>query len=147
MSYVLVQNDEILEYPLYEGDIKLRFPNSSFPIPFTPPENYFFVEETPSPEYDYTKNIVEGTPEKIDGKWYRTWKYVDASPEEIQKRIEYKALEVRNQRNKLLLECDWTQLPDSPVDSNVWKEYRQLLRDITTQEEFPWQVNWPEKPN
>ena len=147
MSYVLVQNDEILEYPLYEGDIKLRFPNSSFPIPFTPPENYFFVEETPSPEYDYTKNIVEGTPEKIDGKWYRTWKYVDASPEEIQKRIEYKALEVRNQRNKLLLECDWTQLPDSPVDSNVWKEYRQLLRDITAQEEFPWQVNWPEKPN
>jgi len=49
---------------------------------------------------------------------------------------------VRAQRNKLLAECDWTQLPDAPVDAAVWAVYRQALRDITTQAN-PFKLSWP----
>ena len=53
---------------------------------------------------------------------------------------------VRNDRNKRLADCDWTQLPDAPVDTAVWATYRQELRDLTAQEGFPWEVVWPEAP-
>jgi hypothetical protein len=36
---------------------------------------------------------------------------------------------MRGERNRLLSECDWTQLPDSNVDKTAWAEYRQALRD------------------
>ena len=54
--------------------------------------------------------------------------------------------EVRNKRNKLLAECDWTQLPDAPVDQTAWAAYRQALREVTDQEGFPANVIWPIKP-
>ena len=42
---------------------------------------------------------------------------------------------------------DWTQLKDIPDNiSSSWAIYRQQLRDITNQENFPWQVVWPIKP-
>ena len=37
---------------------------------------------------------------------------------------------VRFYRNSLLLWTDFTQLPDSPVDSAPWAAYRQALRDF-----------------
>jgi len=36
---------------------------------------------------------------------------------------------MREQRNALLKESDWTQVADSPVDKQAWAEYRQQLRD------------------
>jgi len=53
---------------------------------------------------------------------------------------------VRSDRNKRLAECDWTQLADSPVDKTVWETYRQALRDVPSQQGFPWEVTWPEEP-
>lgn len=39
--------------------------------------------------------------------------------------------DIRNERNKLLNESDWTQLPDTKVkDPVAWLEYRQELRDL-----------------
>jgi hypothetical protein len=59
------------------------------------------------------------------------------------------AAAVREDRDKRLADTDWTQLIDSPFsnDTNgVWQAYRQALRDIPSQEGFPWDVTWPEKP-
>lgn len=59
------------------------------------------------------------------------------------------AARVRQERNKLLAESDWTQLIDSPFsnDSNgVWQAYRQALRDVPNQEGFPFDIEWPQKP-
>jgi hypothetical protein len=55
---------------------------------------------------------------------------------------------VRMNRDTRLLESDWTQLPDSPVDSSVWATYRQALRDITTHANFPnlEESDWPVAP-
>lgn len=54
--------------------------------------------------------------------------------------------EVREKRNQALKDCDWTQVADAPVDQAAWAEYRQSLRDITTQTGFPWTVEWPVAP-
>lgn len=51
---------------------------------------------------------------------------------------------IRAERNNLLADCDWTQLPDAPVDTAAWAVYRQALRDITTQTD-PFNIVWPER--
>jgi hypothetical protein len=53
---------------------------------------------------------------------------------------------VRQKRNELLAQSDWTQVLDAPVDQGAWATYRQALRDITKQEGFPKEVQWPEAP-
>lgn len=69
--------------------------------------------------------------------------------EEIEQMNNNQASNVRSERNRLLAESDWTQMPDVPMGSeqkNQWGSYRQSLRDITQQAEFPWNVIWPSKP-
>ena len=59
------------------------------------------------------------------------------------------AEEARAQRDKLLLETDWTQVLDAPISAEsreAFRVYRQALRDITEQPGFPEVIEWPEKP-
>lgn len=51
----------------------------------------------------------------------------------------------KEERNRLLSESDWTQMPDAPTDKAAWAVYRQALRDITKQPSWP-EVDWPQKP-
>lgn len=53
--------------------------------------------------------------------------------------------EIRTQRNERLAACDWTQLPDAPVNVLPWAIYRQALRDITQQTD-PFNITWPQEP-
>jgi hypothetical protein len=65
--------------------------------------------------------------------------------EERQVVVDNQWVVIRNQRNRLLLESDWTQLSDSPADKTAWAVYRQALRDITQQSD-PFNLIWPQKP-
>jgi hypothetical protein len=105
----------------------------------------YVVLPTPYPN-DYTKNITEGTPVLTDGVYYQNWIETPATESEISYRIENKWTEVRELRSQLLTECDWTQLADIPTETKAaWTEYRQSLRDITSQSN-PFSINWPVKP-
>jgi hypothetical protein len=53
--------------------------------------------------------------------------------------------DIRARRNTMLAACDWTQLPDAPVDAAAWAVYRQALRDITDQAD-PFAIVWPKGP-
>lgn len=53
---------------------------------------------------------------------------------------------VRDSRNILLNESDYTQVPDFPGNKEAWTKYRQLLRDIPQTYNNPEDVVWPEKP-
>ena len=65
---------------------------------------------------------------------------------EIEIELNSKWSQIRFQRNKLLLECDWTQLADIPNETKeLWTSYRTQLRDITSQPN-PFSINWPVKP-
>lgn len=60
-----------------------------------------------------------------------------------------KAQGIRNRRNYKLKESDMYALPDFPITQekrNEWLSYRQALRDITEQPNFPDNVLWPTKP-
>jgi hypothetical protein len=55
---------------------------------------------------------------------------------------------IRNTRNTLLIESDWTQVEDSPLSEEKkteWKNYRQELRDLTDLENGADAV-WPTPP-
>lgn len=59
------------------------------------------------------------------------------------------AAQIRAKRNALLHESDWTQSNDSPLSADVkaaWATYRQQLRDITEQSDFPNTVVFPNTP-
>lgn len=56
-----------------------------------------------------------------------------------------KAAEIRAERNAKIAACDWRVLPDV-LNSDVWKVYRQALRDIPAQPGFPENVVWPDAP-
>ena len=57
---------------------------------------------------------------------------------------------LRDKRNNLLKQSDWTVLPDSPIaDKTAWQTYRTELRDLTnglTTVEQVEAVTWPTKP-
>ncbi|MGE4497139.1 MAG: tail fiber assembly protein [Deferribacterales bacterium] len=56
---------------------------------------------------------------------------------------------VRSERDALLRATDYLMMPDYPLDESFKTDvrtYRQALRDITTQEGFPFDIEWPEKP-
>lgn len=56
----------------------------------------------------------------------------------------------RSDRDMKLAKCDWTQMPDSPLnatDRAAWAAYRQELRDLPEQTEDPANPVWPSEPN
>ena len=72
---------------------------------------------------------------------------------------EHGLFELRMERDRLLAESDWTQMPDSPLTDSQktsWATYRQSLRDMTdTYSTVPLtdkghmdetQITWPTKP-
>jgi hypothetical protein len=70
--------------------------------------------------------------------------------ENAQKKYDYFANIVREQRNVSLAESDWVVIKANEYGqevSNEWKVYRQELRDITNQPNFPLDVVFPEKPS
>lgn len=63
--------------------------------------------------------------------------------------VEDKSSGYRSIRDKLLAESDWTQVNDNALSQerrDQWKAYRQELRDISSQPEFPNKVAWPMLP-
>lgn len=62
---------------------------------------------------------------------------------------EHEVARVRSERNELLNQSDWTQLPDSPLTSakkQEWAQYRQQLRDFMGTVTDPYTVQFPQKP-
>jgi hypothetical protein len=82
----------------------------------------------------------------IDGVWTQNYIVTDLSADESAAKVGAQWNVIRAERNKLLVESDWTQLPDAPVDAAAWATYRQALRDVTDQAN-PFAIVWPESPS
>lgn len=60
---------------------------------------------------------------------------------------------LRDMRNDLLQESDWTQMPDSPLSDakkTAWASYRQALRDLPssyTNSDTIADIVWPTQPS
>jgi hypothetical protein len=95
------------------------------------------------PPYQYAQR--DGV-EQVNGQWFTKYIAVEPDADGKARMDAEQGQRVRDTRNKRLADCDWTQLPDAPVDATVWAVYRQQLRDITDQPGFPWTITWPEEP-
>lgn len=84
--------------------------------------------------------------EQIDNKWYTKYSVADMDADGIAAKDAEQAMAVRQQRTEMLKNSDWTQVIDAPVDQAAWAVYRQALRDITQQQGFPWEIDWPTIP-
>ena len=149
-----------------EQEFRRLHSNTSFPQVLTPEILDDFdvdpILEGPQAQTTapYEISVRQGI-EEINGQWFT--KYVvgptftdtedkTAAEQEVEYkvRIDDQAAEgVRSQRDKLLQETDWIVIKAKETGTNLsasFKEYRQALRDITTQEGFPHNVTWPEKP-
>jgi D-mannonate dehydratase len=59
------------------------------------------------------------------------------------------ASKVKLECQRLLATTDWTDTVSASTrleNYNAWQFYRQQLRDITTQEGYPFNVEWPTQP-
>ena len=152
---------------MYESEFRALHPNTSMPQQLSEELLNAFgadvVFEGPQASggtvYQYSQ--AQGV-EQIDGKWYTKYvlgpTFIDTVEDGVtttaaEQETAYKAQKdaeqaknVRATRDAKLAECDWTQVADAPVDKTVWATYRQALRDITTQEGFPWTITWPDAP-
>lgn len=107
--------------------------------------------------YQYSQ--FTGIEQQSDGKWYT--KYIlgpiftdneEATAAEQEaaykaRRDAEQATAVRAQRDRLLAECDWRVIKALELGQAIpaeWAAYRQALRDVPTQDGFPWTINWPE---
>ena len=90
----------------------------------------------------YSSTYRDGV-EKIGDKWYTKYSIRQQDKESVDNQ---QAKGIRNQRNDELKKSDWRAVSDRELEPE-WKEYRQALRDISKQEGFPHDVEWPIDPD
>jgi hypothetical protein len=96
------------------------------------------------PYFDPATQVREEGPAiLIDGVWTQNYIVSDLDADASAAKVHAQWNVVRAERNKLLADCDWTQLPDASADAAAWATYRQALRDITSQAN-PFNIVWPE---
>ena len=120
----------------YECDAQRVFVGEVMPDTLIPPE----------PDYDpYTQKLQLSEQEAGDPE--HSWTVLDKTEEERQQFLEMVMADTRMRRNHLLLESDFFNFPDACV-GNVqdWLDYRQALRDLPEQPNFPKAIIWPERP-
>ena len=104
------------------------------------------VLEGPQPSAGRYQTVYRDGVEQIDRQWFTKYSLADMDADAIAAHDAQQAKGVRDDRNKRLADCDWTQLADAPGDKIAWASYRQSLRDVSSQDGFPWDVTWPDKP-
>lgn len=133
-----------------DSEFRALHPTTSFPPQLTEALLDDFaadpVFEGPQPTTTRYQFVARQGVIQIGDKWHTNYVAIDMSPEAQAALDAQQAANVRTERNRLLAESDWTQLPDSPPDPLVWGLYRKALRDLPTQSGFPWDIVWPTQP-
>ena len=131
------------------GDYRQLFPNTSFPA--SGPSSQFMVDNGCLPvnlfkEHDRMTQKLSQVAPYVENNEVFTVQVESLTEDEIASATSSKASQMRSNRNRLLADCDWTQISDATVDKAIWATYRQELRDISSQVGFPWEITWPTQP-
>ena len=143
MKYAIVDGSTITK----SGTIYELFPNVSFPR--SGPASSFIAENN-LVEIIERLNITKPTQKLTNvavyldsGKAYSV-KVETCTDDEKAANIAIQWENIRQDRKEKLEETDWRASSDLTL-SDAWKNYRQALRDITTQSD-PFNINWPTAP-
>ena len=132
-----------------EQQFRAMFPNTGFPAQLTEQAINDFggevVLEGPQAQPTRYQVAYRNGVEQIEGKWFTKYSVADMDQEAKDALDLQQAKNIREQRNQKLSETDWRFRTDMNP-SQEWKDYCQALRDITLQEGFPWDINWPKQP-
>lgn len=156
MHFVKInKNDNTIIYPYTLDTFKDEHKNVSLPESlsnrFLEQWDVYPVYMKDKPEFDHITQFIspEENPELIDGEWKLGWIVRSKTEDQIANDTDQRKKEVRRTRDKLLADTDWVSIRsidiNTPVDPE-WAAYRQALRDVTAQEGFPWNVEWPTDP-
>ena len=150
---VKVNQGNSVVYPYSRALAAKDFPNVSFPIVMTP-ENWavysVFLVNVLSPEnYDpQTHTMVRHSQPKLNeerGEWELGYDLLEISEEEMEQKKLSAEISGREIRDALLGDSDVWALSDRTMTAEQIA-YRQALRDITNQDGFPFDIDWPAKP-
>jgi len=85
--------------------------------------------------------------DNIDYQKYLQWKAIDGNEPEAADGLTWN--DIRNKRDGILRETDWTMTSGATVDQAQWAAYRQNLRDLpqTYKDKTPDDVVWPTQPS
>ena len=136
---------------MYDGKFRALHPDTSFPPQIDEATLNAFGADVvfEGPQAQPTRYQVaysDGVEQDSQGRWFTKNSVSDLDAEAIALKDVEQAKSIRSTRNEKLKECDWTQIADSTADKTVWATYRQALRDISSQEGFPWVITWPVQP-
>ena len=140
-------------YPFNIADLPRVYPNTSFPSDYYKYNNLlesygiYVVNPVELPTINTnTEVLVETYPTSVNGMWFQVWDIQKLPKEEADALQKLQAIQCRKDRDLLLQSSDWSQVADAPVNKEIWATYRQQLRDVTKQPNFPYEVVWPNKP-
>jgi hypothetical protein len=97
-----------------------------------------------TPDYDSLTQYIVRVNNVPEGQDYVEYQIIDITYTDEE--LIFRALD---SRKSLLNQSDWTQLPDVQLTTaqvDAWKVYRQALRDITDQPDYPTTIIWPTIP-
>lgn len=125
-------------YPLTYSNFRMIYPQTSFP---DTPDNSFLVDYgykvfkyTNQPSIPQFENCADGPIvwDVAKDAYTNTYVFTPFTPEQMAAANSAQMAALVMQKNMLLYQCDWTQLPDVTLtDPQVasWRIYRQQLRD------------------
>jgi|11BtaG_2_1085332.scaffolds.fasta_scaffold00528_10 hypothetical protein len=159
--YVKATNNTVDSYPYSIEQLRVDNPSTSFPDGMSVEQlaewDVHPVTIAADPSYDPLTHKIQqaAEPVLVNGAWLISKTVVALTDEEIQNNLDAEAMVVRVRRDGLLAESDWVTV--KAVDQNaqdglgiqvpqVWLDYRQALRDVTSQAGFPYNVTWPTAP-
>lgn len=137
MNYIL--------YKLDTGEItrNVSCPENMIEIQLNVGED--FIEGTADDDTQYiSQGAIVNKTEKPD--WFYDYDYNTHSWVVNEDKL---IVSISQKRNSLLVSSDWTQIPNGPLtqeQQQAWADYRQQLRDITSQSGYPFNVVWPTQP-
>lgn len=154
-----------------QGEIRKMYPNISLPsvwdVKICNKLGIDPVLNAPHPTANNLQTVIQdGVKQDDKGNWIQNWvlrnKFSDYTNDEgnvvtkaeqetafLASETAKKAADVRTQRDKLLAETDWMVIKAAETGATLatdWATYRQALRDISSQDDFPDTVIWPTKP-
>jgi len=151
MSYAKIINNSLDQYPYTLADFRAENPNVSYPKNMSQAvlEGYglFLVTEGDKPSYDERTQSVSlsSVPQEVNSEWKLVRSAVQKTADEIQDYDTSLEANIRNERNAKLSATDWWGISDRTMTA-AEATYRQDLRDITSQEGFPYTLDWPTEP-
>lgn len=149
MLYLKAINDQVEKYPYSLG--QLRKDNSSTSFPKQPSlsdladfDVYPVTEVTPTLT-DGEKLVKVWVPTLFSGEWILPHEAVAKTEDELTTESEVAWANLREQRDKLLAETDWTASTDVTMTAEM-TAYRQALRDLPAKTKDVFNPVYPDKP-